>query len=172
MGASDYNSTQSPCYPCELLGKQIIGVMPQKPVQDKPVQSNRQLAFKYFEDGKTTAQVKEMLNLKTHAASDYRYQYNIRSDSASMLHEQSKANHELAIKLYSEGGSVADVAKETGFAISTVKNIIGGTTISKDRKVKRNAEILRMAAKGISVKDIAKKLGMNISTVKNIRCKK
>jgi DNA-binding CsgD family transcriptional regulator len=171
MGISDYSSTQSPCYCCELLGKQIIGVTPVKSVESKPVTSNRQSTFRMFEDGKTTAQVKEILSLTTHATSDYRYQYNIRSD-AEASHEQSKSQHELAIKLYSEGSSVADVAEKTGFAISTVKNIIGGTTAAKDKKTKRDAEIMRMAEKGISIKDIAKKFNMSVATIKNIQCKK
>ena len=173
MGASDYSSTQSPCYCCELLGRQkIIGVMPVKPAEGKPATSNRQLAFKYFEDGKTNAQVKEMLSLTTHSASDYRYQYNIRSDDAPALHEQSQIRHELAIKFFVNGSTIKEVAEKTGFAISTVKNIIGGTTAAKDKKAKRDKEILKMADRGISLKYIAKKFNLSLVTIKNIRCKK
>jgi len=172
MGISDYTEPQSRCRGCELLGKQIIGVMPVKPIQSKPATSNRQLAFKYFEDGKTNVQVKEILSLTTHTASDYRYQYNIRSDDALALREHSKANHELAIKLFISGDTIKDVAKKTGFAVSTVKNIIGGTTAIRDKKVKRDKEILKMAAVGISSKSIAKKFNLSLATVKGVRCKK
>ena len=86
--------------------------------------------------------------------------------------EQTKTQHELVIKLFVNGSTKKDVAVKTGFAVSTVKNILGGTTAIKDKKAKRDKEILKMAALGISSKSIAKKFGVSLATVKNIRCKK
>jgi DNA-binding NarL/FixJ family response regulator len=116
MGVSDYSSTQSPCYCCELLGKQLIGVAPKIVVEREQTQTKHELIIKLYSEGSSKKDIATKTGL---AASTVK---NIIGGTTAIRDKKAKRDKEI-LKMAEKGISSLDIAKKFSVSVATVKGV-------------------------------------------------